>query len=93
MFTRILSSKKITESLRNKGERVGRGLVARIMRERELKSKVVKKYKATTNSKHNLPVAENLLNREFHAIQINEKWVSDIIYVAIDEGWLYIKVF
>jgi putative transposase len=86
----ILGSKKITEILRSKGERVSRGLVAWIMREKCLKSKVVKKYKATTNSKHNLPVAENLLNREFQSIRLNEKWVSDITYVATDEGWLYL---
>ena len=60
------------------------------MRENNLKSKVIKKYKATTNSKHNLPVAENLLNREFRATRLNEKWVSDITYVATDEGWLYV---
>ena len=87
---RILGSKKITEILRKKGERVSRGLVARIMREKGLVSKVVKKYKATTNSKHNLPVAENLLNQEFYAAKLNKKWVSDITYVPTDEGWLYL---
>jgi putative transposase len=55
-----------------------------------LKSKVVKKYKATTNSNHNLPVAENILNREFDAEKPNQKWVSDITYIATDEGWLYL---
>ena len=87
---RIFGSRKITENLRSKGEKVSRGLVAQIMREKGLQSKVVKKYKATTNSKHNLPVAENLLNREFYANRPNEKWVSDITYVATDEGWLYL---
>ena len=52
--------------------------------------KVVKKYKATTNSNHNLPVAENLLNREFEAKKPNEKWVCDITYIPTDEGWLYL---
>ena len=87
---RIFGARKITEILRHKGEKVSRGLVARIMQEKGLKSKVVKKYKATTNSKHNLPVAENLLNREFTAARLNEKWVSDITYVPTDEGWLYV---
>jgi putative transposase len=86
----IFGSKKIARKLRDKGERVSRGLVASILRELGLKSKVVKKYKATTNSAHNLPVAENLLNREFHARMPNKKWVSDITYVATDEGWLYV---
>lgn len=60
------------------------------MRENGLKSKVVKKYKATTNSNHSLSVAENILNRDFKAARPNLKWVSDITYVATDEGWLYV---
>lgn len=60
------------------------------MKENGLQSRVVKKYKATTNSNHNLPVAENVLNREFSAEKPNHKWVSDITYVATDEGWLYV---
>lgn len=68
----------------------GSSLVAKIMKENGLKSKVVKKYKATTNSNHNLPVAENILNREFYAKKPNHKWVSDITYVPTDEGWLYL---
>ena len=86
----IFGSKKITKTLRNRGERVSRGLVSRIMQEKGLRSKVVKKYKATTNSNHNLPVAGNILNREFNTSRLNEKWVSDITYVATDEGWLYV---
>jgi len=49
----------------------------------------VKRYKATTDSKHKLPVAENVLNRVFTAQKPNEKWVSDVTYVQTDEGWLY----
>ena len=60
------------------------------MKEQGLRSKVCRKYKATTNSKHNLPVAENLLNREFTANRPNQKWVSDITYIPTDEGWLYL---
>ena len=86
----IFGSRKIVEVLRQRGERISCGLVARIMRENGLKSKVVKKYKATTNSDHSLPVAENLLSQSFHATRQNEKWVSDITYVATDEGWLYL---
>ena len=61
---RIAGSTKITEELHTEGERVSRGLVAEIMRDKGLKSKTIKKYKATTNSEHNLPVAPNLLLRE-----------------------------
>jgi transposase InsO family protein len=69
---------------------VSRKIVAGIMRENGWKSKVCKKYKATTNSKHNLPVAENLLDRQFTADKPNQKWVSDITYIPTDEGWLYL---
>ena len=51
-----------------------------------------KKFKATTNSKHNLPVAPNLLNQDFMADKPNTVWVSDITYVWTLEGWLYLAV-
>lgn len=60
------------------------------MSENGIKSKVSKKFKATTNSNHKLPVAENILNRDFFAEKPNEKMVSDITYVWTDEGWLYV---
>lgn len=80
---------RITDELKNYGA-PSRNRVYRIMRENGIRSKTVKKYKATTNSNHNLPVAENLLNREFTADKPNKKWLSDITYVATDEGWLYL---
>ena len=82
---KIPGARKIARKLR-----AGRNLVAKIMRKHGWIPKVVKKYKATTNSNHNLPVAENLLNREFAAERPNQKWVSDITFVATDEGWLYV---
>lgn len=64
--------------------------VARIMKDEDLRSKTVKKYKATTNSKHSLPVFENKLNREFKVNQPNKVWVADITYIPTSEGWLYL---
>jgi len=49
-----------------------------------------RKFKATTDSAHGLPVAENLLNREFSPAAPDRVWTSDITYVATDEGWLYL---
>lgn len=49
-----------------------------------------RKYKATTDSKHNLPVAGNYLNRDFHARNLNIAWASDITYIYTEEGWLYL---
>lgn len=63
------------------------GRVARIMRTNGIKSKTVEKYRVTTNLKHNLPVAENLLDQDFTARRSNEKWVSDITYIWTEEGW------
>jgi len=80
---------RITNELKNDGA-PSKNRVYRLMRKNGIKSKTVKKYKATTNSNHNLQVAENLLNREFTANKPNQKWVSDITYVATDEGWLYL---
>ena len=64
--------------------------VYRLMKQHGIWSKMKRKYKATTNSKHNLPVAENLLDRQFSALLPNQKWVSDITYVWTEEGWLYL---
>lgn len=62
------------------------------MRENGLKSKIKKKFKATTNSNHNLPVAENKLNQNFTATRPNQLWTSDITYIWTTEGWLYLAV-
>jgi len=80
---------RITKELENEGA-PSKNRVYRLMRKNGIKSKTVKKYKATTNSNHKLPVVENLLNRDFNADKPNQKWVSDITYVATDEGWLYL---
>jgi len=60
------------------------------MRENGLISVLKTKFKATTNSKHNYPVAPNLLGKDFSAKSKNEKWCGDITYIATDEGWLYL---
>lgn len=82
-------SRKITQTLR-RVQLVNHKRVERICKQENIRSKTAKKFKATTNSKHNLPVAENLLNRQFTADKPNQKLVSDITYVWTEEGWLYI---
>ncbi len=57
-----------------------------------LRAKAAKKYKVTTQSNHNLPVAPNLLEQNFFAIEPNQKWVTDITYLWTDEGWVYLCV-
>ncbi|MCI0184677.1 hypothetical protein MM817_02974 [Acidibacillus sp. S0AB] len=87
---RLYGSPKIMRVLRDEGVRVGQKTVARIMRENGLKSRTVRKYKATTNSKHNQPVDDNVLNQTFTAERPNQVWMSDITYVWTAEGWLYV---
>jgi transposase InsO family protein len=87
---RLYGSPKITKVLHKQGVRVSDKTVSRIMKELGLISRTVKKYKATTNSKHNLPVHENVLNRQFQVAAPNTAWVADITYVPTDEGWLYL---
>jgi transposase InsO family protein len=85
-------AKRIAKRLEQNGIDVGRHRIARIMRSRGWRAKAAKKYKATTNSNHNLPVAPNLLQQNFSAEKPNEKWVSDITYISTGEGWLYLAV-
>jgi len=60
------------------------------MKDGDIHSKTKKKYKATTNSKHHLPVYPNLLNQQFEADEPNQVWVADITYIWTKEGWLYL---
>ncbi len=85
-------SPRITKRLHEEGQCVGRKRVALIMRKNGWRAKAAKKYKATTSSKHALPVAPNLLEQNFEADAENRKWVSDITYIWTDEGWLYLAV-
>ena len=69
-----------------------RGTVYRLMRKHGIQSKRKIKWKATTNSKHSLPVAPNLLNQDFDVETPNTVWVSYITYNWTDEGWLYTAI-
>lgn len=89
----IYGSPKIHRLLRREGERVNHKRVERLMKEQGIKAKRVKKIRRTTDSGHSLPVAENVLAREFHAARPDEVWTSDITYVWTAEGWLYLVVF
>lgn len=83
---------RITDELRDNGEVCSKNRVARRMKHLGLRAKAKKKFKVTTDSKHNLPVAPNILNRDFMTTAPNQKWVGDISYVWTDEGWVYLAV-
>ena len=61
------------------------------MRDNAMRAKAKKRFKVTTNSKHNYPASPNLLKQNFTAKTINKKWVSDITYIYTGEGWLYLS--
>ena len=82
-------SPRITHELARAGYHVGHNHVARLLREHHLGRRVRKRYRSTTKSDHTLPVAKNLLNREFQAPAANRAWCSDISYIATAEGWRY----
>jgi putative transposase len=83
-------SPKIAMILNKDIRQASRVRVARIMKKAQIRSKIKQRFKVTTNSKHGLPVCDNILNRDFKAQELGEKWVSDITYIATKEGWLYL---
>jgi transposase InsO family protein len=85
-------SPRVWRRLQELGFAVGEDFVARRMRALGLRAKAARKFKATTDSQHNLPVAENLLQRDFRATAPNQKWVGDITYLRTTQGWLYLAV-
>jgi transposase InsO family protein len=64
--------------------------VARVMQENGVAARTARKFRCTTDSNHDLPVAENLLDRQFDPEAANEAWVADITYIPTREGWLYL---
>ena len=85
-------SLRIAAELHKKGKQVGRNRVARLMREEALVAKRRKRRVKTTDSNHRQPVAENLLGRDFTTTAPNQKWLTDMSYVATLTGWLYLVV-
>lgn len=83
---------RVTAELRDQGFGYDEKTVASSLRRQGLRARAAKRFKATTNSNHDLPVAPNLLEQDFTATRPNEKWVQDITYLATDEGWLYLAV-
>jgi transposase InsO family protein len=83
-------SPRITVELNTKGISVSRITVAKYMRQMWLRSKLGRKFKTTTDSKHSHRIMENILNREFRVTEPSKVWVSDITYIHTKDGFLYL---
>jgi putative transposase len=85
-------SPRIQLALKAKGISIGRQRVIRLMDTLGINARVKRQFVTTTDSNHDLPIAENVLNRTFTATEPDQSWVADITYVATEEGWLYLAV-
>jgi putative transposase len=83
-------SERLQRELAEHGVKAGVCRIRRIRKKLGLRCKQKKKFKATTDSKHTLPVAENLLNQQFKATAPNQIWLTDITFIPTEEGWLYL---
>jgi len=91
-YRQAYGSPRITEELKSRGIPVSRDRVRRLMKANGLRARHKRRYKATTNSKHALPVAPNLLERQFETSAPDQVWTADITYIPTHEGWLYLAV-
>lgn len=88
----IYGARRLADDIEDFGVPCGRTKAGTLMKLAGVKAKQPRKFKATTDSKHQLPVAPNLLDRQFKAAEPNRAWVSDITYLWTAEGWLYLAV-
>jgi putative transposase len=90
---KVYGSPRIHDALGKEGVHCGRKRVERLMKQNGIKAKQGKKFKPVmTDSTHQLPVAPNILNRQFRRDRPNEVWVADTTYISTKEGWLYLAV-
>ena len=85
-------TRRIKKELGDRNRLVSRRRIGRLMRAADLACKTKRKFKATTNSRHDQPIAPNLLDRQFTVEQPNQVYAGDITYIYTQEGWLYLAV-
>ena len=86
----LYGTRRIRRRLAQLGKFVGRRRIARLMKAAQLYCKTKRKFKVTTNSKHNHPISPNLLQRQFNVSKPDQYWVGDITYIPTSKGWLYL---
>jgi len=84
---------RVYEQLRMEGWKCNKKLVEKLMHEHQISPVRKRKFKATTDSSHDLPIAPNLLEQNFETEEADEVWVSDITYIPTTQGWLFLSVF
>lgn len=89
---RVYGCLRITAELREEGFSCSKNRVARLMRKQGITARTKRRFRITTNSKHNKPIAENLVEMQFNPEKKNNLWTSDITYIRTREGWLYLSV-
>jgi putative transposase len=89
---RRYGSPRVHRELRKRGVRMSRKRVARLMREQELRARARRRFRITTQSRHDHPVVPNRLRRRFTVRRLNRVWLGDITYIWTREGWLYLAV-
>jgi putative transposase len=85
-------SPRIHRDLRAHGIRVGKKRIERLMHENGLEARQKRRFVHTTDSRHEYPIAPNLLDRQFDVDRVNQAWVGDVTYVPTAQGWLYLAV-
>jgi putative transposase len=88
----IYGSPRVHRELQAKGVKVGKKRVERLMTEKGLRGRSKRRFVRTTDSKHDNPIAPNVLERRFEATTPNEAWVGDVTYIATAQGWLFLAV-
>lgn len=85
-------TRRLKIALFRQGRSVGRRRIGRLMKEAGLACKTKRRFKATTDAKHDLPIAPNYLDRQFDVARINQVYAGDITYIRTHQGWLYLAV-
>jgi transposase InsO family protein len=88
----VYGTRRLKAVLAKQGDQVSRRRIGRIMQQAQLRCKTKRRFKATTDSQHELPIADNQLARQFEVNQANQVYVGDITYIHTQEGWLYLAV-
>ncbi len=89
-FKACYGSPRVHAELAARGQDCSVNTVAKLMHDHGIRAKTARKFRCTTDSNHDLPVADNLLGRQFDPDAPNEVWVADITYIPTREGWLYL---